>query len=137
MLRTFVTTTSALAMVAAALTATSALAHHSFVMFDNAKVLTLSGTVTEFDDSNPHARIALKVPRGGGRSTEWSIESESPLVLEKVGIDDSTLSKGERVTVRIHPLKAGGPSGSLIDLKTADGMVLTLGDHAYGERMEG
>ena len=123
----------AAALIAAA--ATPAFAHHSFVMFDKHKEVTLTGTVEDFEDTNPHAKIVMMVT-GGGRPGEWTILSESPLVLKKVGIHDSTLSAGEKVTVRVHPLKDGGTEGSLIDLRTEDGMMLALGGYTYGELMK-
>ena len=123
----------AAALMAAA--AAPAFAHHSFVMFDKNKELTLTGTVKEFENTNPHAMIALDV-KGGAKPGEWIIQSESPLVLEKAGINDSTLSKGEQVTMRVHPLKDGKAGASLIELKTEDGMVMSLGAKAYGELMK-
>lgn len=123
-----------LPVVAAAMAALSvpAMAHHSFVMFDKNKEATITGTVKQFENSNPHAMIVLTAPDG----KDWIIQSESPLVLEKVGINDSTLSKGEKATVRVHPIKNGGPEGSLIELTTEDGMMMSLGKKAYGELMK-
>ena len=121
--------------VAAALLAAFAVpaaAHHSFVMFDKNKEITLDGTVKQFENTNPHAMIVLTTQDG----KDWIIQSESPLVLEKVGINDSTLSKGEKASIRVHPLKSGGAEGSLIELTTADGMMMSLGSKAYGELME-
>jgi len=121
--------------VAAALLAAFAVpaaAHHSFVMFDKNKEMTLKGTVEEFANSNPHAMIRLKTDDG----KEWVVQSESPLVLEKVGINDSTLTKGEHASIRVHPLKNGGAEGSLIELTTEDGMMMSLGSKAYGELMK-
>jgi len=120
----------AVALVAAA--SVPAVAHHSFVMFDKNKEITLTGTVKEFDNTNPHAQIILEDADG----KDWRIQSESPLVLRKVGIKDSTLSWGEKASVRVHPLKSGGPEGSLIELTTEDGMMMSLGSHAYGELMK-
>ena len=37
--------------------AAPALAHHSFAMFDQSKIVTLEGTVHEFQWTNPHAWI--------------------------------------------------------------------------------
>ena len=124
----------ALPLAAALIAAASvpALAHHSFVMFDKNKEITLDGTVKQFENSNPHAMIVLTTEDG----KDWIVQSESPLVLEKVGINDSTLSKGEKASIRVHPLKSGGAEGSLIELTTADGMMMSLGSKAYGELME-
>ena len=41
--------------------AAPALAHHSMAMFDQTKTVTLSGTVKEFQWTNPHCYIQLMV----------------------------------------------------------------------------
>ena len=48
-----------LAAVAAAAFAASALAHHSFAMFDAEKTITLQGTVKEFEWVNPHSWLRV------------------------------------------------------------------------------
>ena len=130
MLKSLIPVAMAATVIAAA--SVPAIAHHSFVMFDKQKQTTLSGTVKEFENTNPHAMIMLTTEDG----KDWIIQTESPLVLEKVGINDSTLSEGEKVTVRVHPMKNGSPEGSLIELTTEDGMMMSLGAKAYGELME-
>lgn len=129
MLRMFILPVVATVIAAAAV---PAIAHHAFVMFDKKKEMTLSGTVKEFENTNPHAMIVLTAKDG----KDWIIQTESPLVLDKVGINDSTLMAGEHATVRVHPLKNGGAEGSLIELKTEDGMIMSLGKKAYGELMK-
>ena len=125
--------TFALPLAAALITAmaTPALSHHAFVMFSKDQEKTLRGTVKAFMNTNPHSEIVVTTPEG-----DWVIQTESPLVLEKAGIDDSTLMKGEMITARVHPIKDGRKIASLIDLETQDGMVMSLGDKAYGELME-
>jgi hypothetical protein len=61
-----------LAAAAAALGAVPALAHHSFAMFDQRRIMTLEGTVTEFQWTNPHAFIEMDVAAAGG-TQHWSI----------------------------------------------------------------
>src|SRR3954471_7043349 len=53
-----------LAGLAAVMCAVPALAHHSFAMFDASKMVTLEGTVNEFQWTNPHAWILLMVADG-------------------------------------------------------------------------
>ena len=125
----------AAAVMAAALS--SASADISFVMYDKQKEMTLTGTVKKFENVNPHAQIVLAVPdRKTGKTVDWLIQTESPIILEKQGIDDSSLSEGEKITAKVHPLKDGKPGASLIELKTADGMVMGLGNKTYGELMK-
>jgi hypothetical protein len=117
-----------LAIVAAglALAGPPALAHHSFAMFDQTKQMTLEGTVREFQWTNPHSFIELDVP-GEGRVRRWSIELNSPNNLTRQGWRRTSLKAGERISVRIAPLRNGHPGGLFLDLKKADGRVLDSG----------
>ena len=63
--------------VVAVLLAIPALAHHSFTMFDMTKKITLSGTVTAFEWTNPHSYIEIDVADESGATKHWSIEMGS------------------------------------------------------------
>ena len=101
-------------------------AHHSFAMFDQTKVMALEGTVRQFQWANPHAFIELDVT-ARGRTKRWAIELNSPNNLTRQGWRRSSLKPGERVTVRIAPLRNGNPGGLFLDLRKADGTVLDSG----------
>src|SRR5262245_37703630 len=88
---------------AAGLLTASASAHHSPAMFDQ-KLLTLEGTVREFQWTNPHSYIQLRV-QDGGHEDEWSIETGAPMYLQMAGWKPSTLKAGDRITVVIAPLR--------------------------------
>ena len=109
-----------------ALAAAPALAHHSFAMFDQKKVMTLDGTVHEFQWTNPHAFIELDV-NAGGRSQRWSIELNSPNNLTRQGWRRTSLKTGDKISVRIAPLRNGNTGGLFLDLRKADGKVLDSG----------
>jgi hypothetical protein len=117
-----------LALAAAALTAGAAapaLAHHSFAMFDNQKEVQLVGTVKEFQWTNPHTWIQVVVPDAAGTSTsEWSVEGGNPGDLARRGWKKTSLKPGDKVTVRIHPMKNGSNGGSLVGVTLADGTVV-------------
>lgn len=103
---------------AALCTATSAplAAHHSAAMFDDEKVVELSGTVKEMQWTNPHIWIQVMVD-ANGQKTEWSIEGGSPNSLSRNGWRATTFKPGEAVTVRVNPMKDGSPGGSFIGAK--------------------
>jgi len=103
-----------------------ALAHHSFAMFDQRKVMTLEGTVREFQWTNPHSFIELDVSTGG-KLQRWSIELNSPNNLTRQGWRRTSLKAGEKISVRIAPLRDGHPGGLFLDLRKADGKVLDSG----------
>ena len=60
--------------VAALFVSGTVAAHHSFAMFDQKKVVTLKGTVSEFQWTNPHAFIHIQVADGSGGKQEWQVE---------------------------------------------------------------
>lgn len=115
-----------LAAGAAVCLAAPAMAHHSFAMFDQKKIMTLEGTVTEFQWTNPHAFIELDV-RNGGKVTHWSIELNSPNNLKRQGWNRSSLKTGDKVTLRMNPLRDGRRGGLFLDVRLASGEVLDSG----------
>ena len=99
-------------------------AHHSFAAFDNSKTITVSGTVREFQWTNPHSWIQIMVNGPSGASEEWSIEGGSPNQLSRQGWRKISLVPGQRVSVKLHPMKNGTKGGSLMNVTFADGRVL-------------
>ena len=104
-----------------------AAAHHSFVMFDTTKQLTLEGSVTAFEWTNPHAYIEVDVAAEGGAVKHWSIELGSPSILRNSGWKHTTLQAGDKVTLMINPLKNGTSGGLLVQANLADGHKLGNG----------
>lgn len=105
---------------------TPAIAHHSFAMFDQTKIVTLEGTVGEFQWTNPHAFIELDVGNGG-KVTRWALELNSPNNLTRQGWHRTSVKPGDKVTIRANPLRSGKPGGLFLDLKFPDGKVLDSG----------
>ena len=105
----------------------SAWGHHSFSMFDMNKEITLSGTVTEFQWTNPHSYIEVDVADEKGAVKHWSIELGSPSILQQSGWKFSSLKKSDKVTLLINPLKSGQSGGFLRKATLPDGRVLGNG----------
>src|SRR5438045_8545489 len=102
------------------------LAHHSFAMFDTTKTVTLTGTVTVFEWTNPHAYIELDVPEGAAVK-HWSVELGSPSILMQSGWKFKDLKHGDKITVRLSPLKSGQTGGLLVQATLPDGRTLGNG----------
>ncbi len=105
--------------------APAAWAHHSFAMFDHVHRITVSGTVTKFDWTNPHVYIDLAVPDAKGGETRYTIECASPNVLTRVGWKFNTVKLGDKVSALINPLRNGEPGGMLETVTTPDGKTLS------------
>ena len=104
----------------------AAMAHHSFAMFDHVNRITLAGTVTRFEWTNPHVYIELDVPDGKGGAKHYSIECASVNVLMRTGWKFTDVHKGDKVKLLVNPLKDGTAGGMLETATFADGR--TLGD---------
>ena len=102
-------------------------AHHSFTMFDMTKKITLVGSVTTFEWTNPHSYIEIDVPDEQGAVKHWSIEMGSPSILQQSGWKFSSLKKGDKTTLIINPLKNGKAGGFLNTATLPDGRVLGNG----------
>lgn len=101
-----------------------AIAHHSNAMFDQDTVKEMSGTVREFQFTNPHTWIQVVVADATGAETEWSLEWGSPNNLGRQGIRPSTFPPGSKVMVRTWPMKDGSPGGLFIGARFDDGRVV-------------
>jgi uncharacterized protein DUF6152 len=98
-------------------------AHHSAAMFDNQKTMELTGTVKEFQWTNPHVWIQVNVEKAGVKE-EWSVEGGSPNSLSRNGWRKSTFSPGAAVTIRVNPMRDGTHAGNFVGAKFADGKTL-------------
>ena len=117
---------SLLAALALSALALPAAAHHSYAMFDQRKIMTLEGTVTEFQWTNPHAFVEMDVA-AGGTTTHWSIELNSPNNLQRQGWTRTALKRGDRVSLRMNPLRDGSHGGLFLDVRLPDGRTLDSG----------
>jgi hypothetical protein len=114
----------ALPLVLMGFACSQVLAHHSFAMFDQKKKLTLKGTVSEFQWTNPHAFIHLIVPTGTHASESWQVELNSPNNLKRQGWKSTSLKPGDVVTLVLNPLRDGTKGGLFVSVTLADGTVL-------------
>ena len=106
------------------LSAAPALAHHSGAMFDADKSVTVSGTVKQFQYTNPHAWLVIEVPEAG-KVTTWSFEMGELSALTRAGIHKQDFEPGTKVTVTGHPMKDGRTAGSFNKAVRADGVEFT------------
>jgi hypothetical protein len=96
-------------------------------MFDQTKTVSLTGTVREFQWTNPHCYIQLMVKDASGATSEWSLEMGAPMYLYAAGWRPSTLKAGTAITVTVNPLRDGKPGGVVITATMADGKPIGKG----------
>ena len=104
-----------------ALVSAPSFAHHSAVMFDDAKEVTLSGTVKEFQYTNPHSWLLVDVKNDDGSVTTWGFEAEGPSTLMRAGIRKSDFAPGTAITITGHPMRDGRPAAAWTKATRGDG----------------
>lgn len=119
---------AALACFATLAITASALAHHSFSMFDNEKTLSIEGAVKEFELTNPHSWLYVVTKDAQGKVSEWGIEMGGPGALGRSGWQRDTVKPGDNIVVEIHPLKDGTHGGQFLNAKLFDGRLIGGGD---------
>ena len=111
-----------LVTIAAAIFTVPASAHHSFAMFDAAKEVTMSGTVKEFEWTNPHSWLRVTVnDQKTGKPVLWALELSSPARLTTMGMHADTVKAGDVVSVTFHPMKDGTRGGQFMSAKLPNG----------------
>ncbi len=117
-----------LAGVAAVLAAAPAVAHHAFAMFDQSKLVYITGTVKEFELVNPHGWLHVAMPTdkadtAKGDTAIWAFEGGSVNQLTSLGWKDS-VRPGDKVEVGFYRMKDGSRGGQLMNVKLPDGRKL-------------
>src|SRR5688572_2080715 len=111
------------ALAIATLAAASMRAHHSGVMFEESKEVTLQGVVKEFQYTNPHSWLLVDVTGADGKVTTWGFEAERPSTMMSRGIRRNDFPPGTKVTVTGRPMKDGRPAAAWSKAVRADGKV--------------
>jgi hypothetical protein len=99
------------ALGCALLFAGAAAAHHGVAGYDMTKTITLHGTVTKFDWSNPHVVVYLDAKSEGGEMQHWTIEFASPVHMVRAGWSKSSMKAGDDIVIDTHPSRNGAPVG--------------------------
>jgi hypothetical protein len=96
-------------------------AHHSSSAFDLEHMLTVKGTVTNFEWSNPHAFIYLDGRDDKGNVAQWRVECNSPNMLTRVGWNRGMIKAGDQLSVTGAPAKNGKKVMRLDSVTLANG----------------
>jgi len=101
--------------------ALSASAHHSFsAEYDRERPVTVTGTVTLLEWTNPHARLYVDAVGEDGATQHWDLELGPPNGLMRLGWRRDSLQPGTEVTVegfrsRTEPFVANARTVKLSD----------------------
>jgi hypothetical protein len=119
-------------LAACLLAALPAAAHHSFgVEYDADKPITLSGTITKTEWTNPHSHFYIDVKDAKGAVVNWKFEGYNPAVLQRVGWKkDTMLRPGDKITVFGWQARDGGNWAHAREVTLPNGEKLFFGPPA-------
>ena len=115
----------ALVVLVVGVAATPAFAHHSFaVFFDDERIIEVTGTMTDFRFTNPHAIISFSVKNKQGQIEPWRAETNAVTLLRRRGWTKDSLMVGEVITVEGWQARDGSNYMRMRTVKRADGTIL-------------
>lgn len=111
-----------LAFALLALHVTPAFSHHSFAMYDQTKVVVLTGVSHQFVAQANHAELHLYLlgPDGklakdkDGKYVDWGVEMAGAAAMAQQGITAESFPAGTIFSVKVNPLRDGGNFGSRV-----------------------
>jgi hypothetical protein len=119
----------AAALLVAFLISTPGSAHHSFgAVFDANQPITLTGTVTKLEWTNPHSHLVINVKDETGKVVTWTLEGYPATVLARTGWKrDETVKIGDTVTISGWRARDGSMLAHLRQATLPDGRKLFFG----------
>lgn len=117
-----------MAVLAASIAATPALAHHGFGRFDMSAEMEVQGTITRIDFVNPHAWLYLDAAQADGSTIPMRCEMRAAMVLRRSGWSEDMFVIGAPVTIHGRPHR-DDPGSCYLE-------TLTVGDAPTVERYD-
>ena len=97
-------------------------AHHSFsAEYDSNQLITLKGTISKVEWTNPHIYVYVDVKDTGGKVTTWSLEGYPPNTLKRTGFTRDLLKIGDEITATAYKSKDGSNTGAGREFTFPDG----------------
>ena len=100
-------------------------AHHSAAEFDTTKLISVKGTVTQFEWTNPHAYIYLDVKDDKGEIEKWTSELGSVGMLFRANWRKDSVKPGDQITVFGNRARDGRMAMRLDKVVLANGQELS------------
>ena len=102
--------------------------HHGFAAeFDIKKPITITGTLTKIEWTNPHAFLYIDAKDETGKVVNWAFELGSPNGLMRRGWTRHSLKVGDTITVDGYCAKDGSRIANARSVKLSDGRTVFAG----------
>jgi hypothetical protein len=103
---------------------TPAFAHHGTAGDDTSRVVTVKGTVTDFQYINPHVQIYVEAKDEQGNVEKWDGEASNALALHRAGWNSKIIKVGDQITLLGYQAKTGAKMLRLKSVVLSDGREL-------------
>ena len=115
-------------LMAAALLAAPAAAHHSFsAEFEADKTAELAGTIVQVWWNNPHIRYRLALAGEGGATENWELQASSITAMQQLGWSQATVKVGDELKVSGQVGRNGTKKLYVRSIERPDGTRLVTG----------
>jgi hypothetical protein len=102
-------------VVAAAMSAATAYAHHSYAAtYDTSQEIKLEGKLVQFVYRNPHSFVHLEVADEKGTPQRWAVEWSGGGQLANQGVTKESLKVGDQVVILGRPSRVPGEYRALM-----------------------
>ena len=91
--------------------------HGTAASYDQTKLVTVQGVVTQFIWRNPHSALFLDMKDEAGKLVNYTVEMYSPGLAVKQGYSRASFKAGDEVVLQLHPSLAGEPVGECLGCK--------------------
>jgi hypothetical protein len=117
------TTTAAALAALVVMFETPVSTHHSFAMYDQNKVVTLTGVMKQFVPQANHAELHFillapdhkSLQKGAdGKYVEWGVEMAGTAAIAQQGITGTSFAPGTVFSVHLNPLRDGSNFGARV-----------------------
>jgi len=116
---------SALLLMMLLLTVAPVFAHHGRGgQYDDSKIQTIQGTVSEWAWRNPHCALYVDVKGADGKIVNWGFESQNVGSLSKLGMNRNSFQPGQMLTIKFNPSRGGAPVGVIRRVYDVNGKEL-------------
>jgi hypothetical protein len=96
-------------------------AHHSFAMYDQTKVVELTGKLTRFIPAPNHAQLLFELLEAdgtpilddNGEAVAWGVETGPSTRIARQGVTPDNFPNGTIISVRLNPLRDGRTFGAM------------------------
>ncbi len=113
----------------------SATAHHSRAIYDQERIVTIEGVVTEFEWANPRVYLYIETLTDFGDAEVWALEGQVTTITRRLGVSRDTFVPGDLVTAQAYPLRDSARKIALVTSVEKEGV--TVYDGQYRTALDG